>query len=127
MSHKKRILVVDDEPSITRMIKLNLEYDGQYVVHEENSGVRAIQAVKDFHPDLILLDVMMPGVDGTEIASKLQGHPTLSKIPIIFLTAAVKKTEVNKGGGHIGGLPYLAKPVDIDEVIASLEKHLRAG
>ncbi len=122
----KRILVIDDEPSITRMLKLNLEYDGDYVVHEENSGAKAVQAVKDFKPDLILLDVMMPGKDGTEVAAKLQGMPACAKIPIVFLTAAITKTEVAKGGGTIGGLPYLAKPVDIDEVQACIRKHLGA-
>lgn len=124
MKTKKRILVIDDEPSITRMIKLNLEYDGDYVVREENSGVRALGAIKEFQPDLILLDVMMPGVDGTEVVSRLQDHPTLSKTPVIFLTAAVKKGEVAKGQGTIGGLPYLAKPVDVDEVVACIQKHL---
>lgn len=97
MSLKKKILVIDDEPSITRMLKLNLEYDGGYLVHEENSGARAIQAIKDFHPDMILLDVMMPGLDGTEVAAKLQDHPSLARIPIVFLTAAVKKNGGRQG------------------------------
>lgn len=124
MNLRKKILVIDDEPSITRMLKLNLEYDGNYLVQEENSGARAVQTVKEFQPDMILLDVMMPGLDGTEVAARLQGHPALAKIPIVFLTAAVKKTEVSSGGGTIGGLPYLAKPVDIDEVVACIERHL---
>ena len=122
---KKRILVIDDEPSITRLLKLNLEYNGNYTVREENSGPRSIAAIKEFKPDLILLDIMMPGLDGSEVATRLQDDPALKNIPVVFLTAAVKKAEVGAHEGLIGGLPYLAKPVDIDEVVACIEKHLK--
>ncbi len=124
--NKKRILVIDDEPSITRLLKLNLEYNGSYTVREENSGPRSLATIKEFNPDLILLDIMMPGLDGSEVAARLQDNPALKNIPIVFLTAAVKKAEVGSNEGLIGGLPYLAKPVDIDEVVACIEKHLRA-
>jgi CheY-like chemotaxis protein len=121
---KKRILVIDDEPSITRMLKLNLEYEGEFTVREENSGARAVQTIREFHPDLILLDVMMPGVDGTEVAARLQESVALGKVPVVFLTAAVKKAEVSNQDGKIGGFPYLAKPVDIDQVLAAIRKHI---
>lgn len=122
--NKKRILVIDDEPTITRLLKLNLEYNGNYVVREENSGPRSLATIKEFAPDLILLDVMMPGLDGSEVAARLQDSPTMKNIPVVFLTAAVKKAEVGAREGTIGGLPYLAKPVDIDEVEACIQKHL---
>ena len=121
---KKRILVIDDEASFTRLLKLNLEYNGHYVVKEENVGTRGVATIKEFKPDLILLDVMMPGIDGGQIAQRLQGDAALKHIPIIFLTAAVKKTEVGTGGGQIGGFPYLAKPVDMDELEACIAQHL---
>ena len=121
---KKRILVIDDETSFTRLLKLNLEYNGDYVVHEENVGTRGVATIKQFKPDLILLDVMMPAIDGGQIAQRLQGDPALKHIPIIFLTAAVKKAEVGASGGQIGGIPVLAKPVDMDELAAAIEKHL---
>lgn len=124
--NKKRILVIDDEPSITRLLKLNLEYNGNYVVREENSGPRSLATIKEFNPDLILLDVMMPGLDGSEVAARLQNTPDMKKIPVVFLTAAVKKAEVGSHEGTIGGLPYLAKPVDLDEVVTCIEKHLGA-
>lgn len=122
MNLRKKIMVIDDEPSITHMLKLNLEYDGEFIVREENSGNHAIAAIKEFMPDMILLDVMMPGLDGTEIAARLQGNSTLKHIPIVFLTAAVRKSEVSKSGGTIGGLPYFAKPVDPDEIAAYIRK-----
>ena len=121
---KKRILVVDDEPKITRMVRLSLELTGEYEVREENRASHALDAAFEFQPDLILLDVLMPGVDGGELASQLQGSPRFREVPIIFLTAAVTRQEVNTHGGYVGGLPFLAKPVDFPELIACLHKHL---
>jgi CheY-like chemotaxis protein len=124
--HKKRILVVDDEPGITRMLKLNLEQTGEFVVQVENAALHALTAALAFQPDLILLDVLMPGVDGGQLAAHFQASPRLEKVPIIFLTAAATKQEVNSHGGQIGGLEFLAKPVDMSEVVASIQKHLAA-
>jgi CheY-like chemotaxis protein len=69
---KKRILVVDDEPSITRLLKLNLEETNRYVVRTENDAKAALASAEVFQPDLILLDVMMPDLDGGQLASRLQ-------------------------------------------------------
>jgi CheY-like chemotaxis protein len=75
---------------------------------------------------LILLDVMMPGMDGGELASRIQASPKLKSVPIVFLTAAATKGEVYARGGKVGGLPFLAKPVELSEVLACLEKQLGA-
>jgi CheY-like chemotaxis protein len=123
-SHKKRILVVDDEQSITRLLKLNLEQTDDYEVWVENSSRQALRTAQAFQPDLILLDVLMPGMDGGELAAHLQASPRLGKVPIVFLTAAATKAEVSSHDGVIGGLPFLAKPVDMPEVIACLRHHL---
>lgn len=121
---KKRILVVDDEPSITRMLKLNLEQTGEYQVATENVSLAAVGAAERFQPDLMLLDVMMPGLDGGNLASQLQARPQLRGVPIVFLTAAVTREEVHQRAGIVGGLPFLAKPVNLQEVLACLEQHL---
>ncbi|MCL5096854.1 MAG: response regulator [Candidatus Omnitrophica bacterium] len=123
---KKRILVVDDEASFTRLVKFNLEATGNYEVREENWGDRVLAAVKDFSPDLILLDIIMPGEDGGEVAAKLQAHPHWQRIPLVFLTAAVKKEEIGSSGGRIGGFAYLAKPVDMEELIHCIERNVSA-
>src|SRR5689334_15994862 len=102
-TEKKRILVVDDEPSITRLLKLNLEQTNDYVVRAEIDSERAIAAAEEFQPDLILLDVMMPGLDGGELASRFQANPKLKRVPIVFLTAATTKSEIYARGGKIGG------------------------
>jgi len=121
---KKRILVIDDEPSITRLLKLNLEQTNEYIVRAENQAADALAAAEEFHPDLILLDVMMPGVDGGQLASMFQADPKWKSVPIIFLTAAATRQEVRSRGGRIGGLPFLAKPVDLSEVLVCLRHHL---
>lgn len=122
---KKRILVVDDEASITRLLKLNLEATDRYLVGTENDPKAALAAAEQFQPDLILLDVLMPDQDGGQLASQLQASPKLKGIPIVFLTAAATKKEIYARGGKVGGLPFLAKPVDLTEVLACLDQHLR--
>ena len=124
ISEKKRILVVDDEPSITRLLKLNLEQTGEYEVATENVSKAALAAAEKFHPDLMLLDVVMPGLDGGNLASQLQASPKLEGVPIVFLTAAVTREEVRARHGLVGELPFLAKPVNLEEVLACLEQHL---
>jgi CheY-like chemotaxis protein len=123
--HKRRILVVDDEPSITRMLKRNLEETGHYEVLGVNDPTVALATARAFKPDLILLDVMMPQVSGDTLASQMQEHPQLKGTPIVFLTALATPGEVSSHGGLIGGLPFLAKPVDLTVVIGCIERHLQ--
>jgi len=120
----KRILIVDDETTITRLLKLNLEKTGDYVVREENRGARAYDAAREFKPHLILLDVMMPDMDGGDVAAKIQSDRLLKKTRIVFLTAAVKQEELTEKGGVIGGFPYIAKPLNVKGVLEEIEKQL---
>lgn len=121
---KKKILVVDDEVGLTRMLKRNLEATERYVVRTENSGAAVLAAAREFQPELILLDVMMPGVDGGEVAGQLKEDKLLNQIPIVFLSAIIKKEETNPTGGTIGGATFLAKPVKLDDLITCIETHL---
>lgn len=121
---KKRILVVDDEPALTRMVKLNLERTGNYEVRTENQGSMAIQAAREFKPDLILLDVMMPDMSGDEVSAQMKEDEELSNIKSVFMTAIVTKDETEAMGSNIGGNEFLAKPVKTDELIATIERVL---
>jgi len=121
---KKRILVVDDEVALTRMVKLNLERTSNYEVRTENEGPNAIAAAREFKPDLILLDVMMPGMTGDEIAAKLREDPALSHIKFIFVTAIVTRGETDNMGANIGGNIFLAKPIRAQELIGAIEQVL---
>jgi two-component system OmpR family response regulator len=121
---RKRILAVDDQSSNTRLVKLYLEQTNNYVVREENDAKAALSAAEEFHPHLILLDVMMPDVDGGELAASFQANPKLKDVPIVFLTATVTKGEVAAHGGRVGGHPFLAKPVVLSEMVACVRHHL---
>ena len=121
---KKRILVIDDEVTFTRMLRLNLEKTGHYEVREENRGRRGTSAAREYKPHLIFLDVIMPDVDGGEVASLIKGDPNLKDVPIVFLTATVSKREVGVGGMMRGGLFFLAKPVTLQQLLDCIEKHL---
>ncbi len=118
-----RILVVDDEATFTRLLKLNLEGTGRYSVLTENNPLIALPAAIHFKPDLILMDVMMPELDGGDVANLFSKHPDLRDIPIIFLTATVKHAEVDASHGEIGGLHFLSKPVSLSELLRHLDEH----
>jgi len=120
----KRILVVDDEPSVTRNLKLNLESSGGYDVFAENHATNALTAARIFRPDLILLDVIMPGMDGGEVAARLRKDPLLRDTPVIFLTGIISNEETNGHEMVSGGETFLAKPVDIAELKKTLEDHI---
>ena len=119
-----RLLIIDDEISFTRLLKLNLENTGKYTVQVENAGQNGLAVARDFNPDLIFLDVMMPGMDGGVLAARMRENHILKNTPIVFLTAAVQQKEIDSRGGVIGGFPYLAKPVDLEEIMACIEKTL---
>jgi CheY-like chemotaxis protein len=121
---KKKILVVDDEASLTRMLRRNLEATGKYEVKEENTGAQAYASAIQFQPDMIILDVMMPDMDGGAVAAQIQDDENLKHIPIVFLTAIVQKEEAEDTGSNIGGRTFLAKPVKLDDLITCIEKEL---
>jgi len=123
---KIRVLLIDDEPSLTRMLKLSLEHRG-YEVRVENNGAYGLTVARDFLPNLIFLDVIMPDVDGGDVAANIRSDPSLKDVPIVFLTAGVSKETTRVKGNVIGGQTYLAKPISVDEVVRCIEKTLAQG
>ena len=122
---KKRILLVDDEKSLTGLLKLNLEETGQYEVRVENWPEDALAAAREFDPDVVLLDIIMPRLPGGNVAALIAADPKLKHTPIIFLTAAVRRHLVEENDGILCDHPCLVKPVTIEDVIAAIEKHAR--
>src|SRR5580765_7428913 len=122
---KRRILIVDDDANSTHLVKILLERSGPYLVLEENDAANADQTAHSFKPDVILLDIVMPKIDGGELATQIEADRELHDTPIIFLTALVTHSEA-KSGLHIQGHPLVAKPISIPELIAAIEKHLPA-
>jgi len=112
----KRILVVDDEKDFCFFLKKNLEAAGSFDVTVCHEGLAALQLAETVRPDLILLDILMPGMDGPEVARRLKENPMTQRIPVVFLTAVVKEEEA-KDGESIGGWRYIAKPVKVKELV----------
>ena len=121
---KKRILIVDDEVALTRLMRIALEHTGKYEVRAENDSTVVIAAALEFRPELIVLDLIMPNLDGGDVAEALRMHPELKEIPIVFLSASVRKSEIDAAGGVLGGFPFLAKPTSAEEISAYIDKHL---
>src|SRR6266487_2693498 len=123
IKEKRRILIVDDDPDSTHLVKILLEKTGNYVVLEENDADQAHQSARNFRPDAILMDIMMPKTDGGEVAAQIEADPELRSTPIIFLTALVTEPET-KAGLRIEGHRSLAKPINIPQLIDQIEESL---
>lgn len=111
---------MDDEPAYTRLVKLNLS---DYDVREVNDPMSVLAAAREFQPDLLLLDVIMPGTDGGELAAKIRADPSLSRMPVVFLTAIVSPQEALTRP-TLGGFPFLAKPVTAETLKQCISMHL---
>ena len=125
MITKKRILVVDDLTIDTNLLKQQLESSGRFDVREENDPKAAVTTAEAFKPDLILLDLVMPTMDGRHLAACMAASPQLKSVPIVFLTARITKEEVEAMAGRLGGFPFLAKPVAVHELIQCVQRHAR--
>jgi len=121
---KRKILIVDDEINITAVLKLMIEKTGKYEVRTETKGSKAFAVVKKFKPDLVLLDIMMPDVGGGEVAAQMRADKETNHIPIVFISAAITKEEARKKGTIQGGIPIIAKPVPMAELIDAIEKYI---
>lgn len=122
---RTRVLLVDDEVGLTRALALYLEENGHCEVRVENVGSRALATAREFKPDLIVLDIVMPDADGGTLAAELSADAVVKGTPIVFLTALVSQHETGGAVQRIGGHPFLAKPVDPDAVLAYVQKHAK--
>jgi two-component system, sensor histidine kinase and response regulator len=118
-----RILVVDDQPVNVQLLKRALEREG-FVVIPAHGGQEALDLVERERPDLILLDVMMPEMDGIEVCQRLQQDGRHKNIPVIFITARSSK-EGRLAGLGVGAVDYITKPIDLDETLARVQTQLR--
>ncbi len=116
-----RLLVVDDEPNIVELLSASLRYAGFDVASADN-GTDALKVAREFRPDLVLLDVMMPGLDGFDVVRRLRGEG--KHVPVVFLTAR-DATEDKVTGLTLGGDDYVTKPFSLEEVIARIRAVLR--
>lgn len=116
----KKILVVDDERHIVRLVEVNLARAG-YDVATAYDGVEALEKVKSEKPDMIVLDVMMPRMDGFEVLKRLQADPETQDIPVIMLTAKAQDADIFRGWSS-GVSSYLTKPFNPRELLTFVER-----
>jgi len=119
-----RILIVDDEPNIVLALELLMKKEG-YEVHTVDDGERAVQAAKELRPDLILLDIMMPKMDGYEVCQRIRSDASLKDVSIIMLTAKGREVEKAKGLA-LGADHYITKPFSTRQVVMKVKEILAA-
>ncbi|MCM8813683.1 MAG: response regulator [Candidatus Omnitrophica bacterium] len=124
MDTKQVILLVDDEADVRKVLGQRLRTAG-YQVIEAADGVAAVQAARQHVPNLILLDVVMPGIDGATVAQTLHDDPLTQGIPVIFLTALFTKQEEAAEGHCIGEGIFVAKPYDSRELLRLIQENIR--
>lgn len=110
-----KILVIDDEPEITEIIDAFLQNEG-YTVKVENNPQNALNLAEEFKPDLILLDIMMPGTDGYQVCNLIKENPRLGDTPVIFLTGKDSKDDQGKSF-QVGGDMFIKKPFSCDRLL----------
>ena len=118
-----KVLVIDDEPDVTELVAYHLKAKG-YAVEIVNDPLRSIGIARSFLPDLVILDVMMPGLSGLQVCRMLRADPKLQKVPILFLTAKVEEGDRIQGF-EAGGDDYICKPFSIKELMLRVHSVLR--
>ena len=124
----KKILIVDDDPSVVIALQFLMEQQG-FNVMTAQSGEFALELILQYNPDLVLLDIMLPGIDGWEVCEIIRLNPDYRNIKVIFLTAKRSEVDIAKGLA-LGGDAYITKPFSNDELVAKvkevLEKNMKS-
>jgi DNA-binding response OmpR family regulator len=115
-----RVLVVDDEAVIRQLIAINLELEG-FEVHQAVDGLDAVDKARTVDPDVVTLDVMMPGLDGWTTAQRLRADSSTSRARIVMISARTRPADVERGRDS-GADEYVTKPFDPDEVVAAVRR-----
>ncbi len=123
--YKKRVLIIDDEENFCKLVKKNIEQTGEFEVYIATNGYDGIRSAKEINPDLILLDIVMPGMDGADVISLIRNDESIKDTPIVFLTAIVREEEASSQASFTRGYSLLAKTVTVGELIACIKKNVR--
>ncbi len=117
----RKIMIVDDDIDVTEMTQMILEQTGAYEVTVSHNGYEALKLARENPPDLILLDIMMPRMDGAEMARRLREDPQLATVPVIFLTSLMTGQEAAQDS-VVGGYPFISKPIRGEELLARIQE-----
>jgi len=121
----KTVLVVDDQPHIVRLIQVNLQKEG-FQVATASDGVEGIEAVRRLHPDLVILDVIMPRKDGFEVLREIKSDSELAATPVVMLTVKTHNADIVEGLRE-GAELYLPKPFHPKELVSLVKRVLETG
>jgi CheY-like chemotaxis protein len=121
---KTKVLIVDDDIATSRLLAVGLEKTGSFSVVVENVATRALSTAHEYRPDMIFLDVCMPGADGGDVAFRMHSDPSLRSTPVVFLTSLVSGQEATAQTMLRGGYEFLPKPASIAKVIECIDRHL---
>ena len=125
---KIKIMLIDDEVGFTNILKMNLEKTERFEVCVENDATNAMTAIRSFQPDLLLLDVVMPAMDGGDIVAQLRMDPKLKTLPIVMLTALISKEEISADAvAQSENLVMLAKPVNMEMLLRVVDEALEGA
>ncbi|MDQ3646599.1 MAG: response regulator [Actinomycetota bacterium] len=117
---EKRILICDDDPAILRVLQVNLEIEG-YQVYAAHHGEEAVELAIANQPDLVILDIMMPRLDGYQACEKIKANEATRDTPVIFLSARAQQSDIDRGKSF-GVSEYLTKPFDPMELLEVVER-----
>ena len=119
MTENPTILVADDDERLTMVLKIRLEQMGYEVATTQN-GQHALEMAHEKVPDLLILDVNMPGCDGFSLVETMDQIPKLNAIPVIYISGAVSKNELNSTGGRLGAIAMMRKPFEFPELVENV-------
>lgn len=121
-----KILLIDDEEDFTELLAANLEEAGNYEVRQVNNPMNALKVAREFLPDICVIDLVMPQMDGGDVVSALREDHGLSTVPVIMLTALVEEDPSQPGKAQMkGGLPFVSKTSDLWVIQKAIEEHLK--
>jgi DNA-binding response OmpR family regulator len=124
VSNPTKILLIDDEVDFTELLAANLEESG-YEVRQVNDPVNTIREARAFQPDICIIDLVMPRMDGGDVVNALKAEPMLAKTPVLMLTALVEEDPNDPGELQMkGGLPFVSKTSDLEVIINAVKRQL---
>lgn len=126
MYFPRRLLIIDDEPQLTALIRGAFAATGRYLIKEESRSARVLHAARHFQPDLVLVGAILPELDGRDVARQLRDDPALRDVPIVVVTSLAATGEIGSVG-YFGGYSFVAKSFQISDLISCVDEILSDG